>query len=140
MLNNEAKLLNEALCEICPQRQAFLMVAHDLAGMLSLQEGLSVRRRQIIAAATILHITHGQIGIEMVRILEKSSYVPSYRRAILELVYSLEETDASKDALIIHNALLLSECMLCPEQTKMLEKMILSSNAKRILEKYEYAE
>ncbi len=136
MLNNEAKLLNDALCIVCPQQQASLIVCHDMANMLAQREGLSVRRRQIVSAAAILHITYGQMGMEMARLLEESSYVPSFRRAILELVYSIGEDTEAREAAVLHDALLLAECILYPTQTETLADRIESIFAKQILKKY----
>ena len=136
MLNNEAKLLNDALCIVCPQRQASLIVCHDMANMLAQREGLSVRRRQIVSAAAILHITYGQMGMEMARLLEECSYVPSFRRAILELVYSIGEDIEAREAAVLHDALLLAECILYPAQDALFIDKIISANANRILSKY----
>lgn len=136
MLNNEALLLEKALCEICPQRQAYLIVAHDMAHLLSQREGISVSRRQIIAVAVILYTTCGQIGMEMVRLLEACRYVPSYRRAILELIYALEDDPEDKDVQLLRDALLLAECILYPVQVKSLKKQLASATAKGILVNY----
>ena len=139
MLNNEAKLLENALCSVCPQQQAYLIVYHDMATMLAQREGLSVRKRQIISAAAILHAACGCLGMKMVEMLEANYYVPTYRRAILELVYALAEPNESKEAQVLHDALLLTECILYPVQAKHLKMMIISKHAKRILERYEFA-
>ena len=136
MLNNEAKLLNDALCIVCPQRQASLIVCHDMANLLAQREGLSVRRRQIVSAAAILHITYGQMGMEMARLLEESSFVPSFRRAILELVYTLAEPEEPKETQILHDALLLTECILYPTQVRMLKEQIISKTAQKLLARY----
>lgn len=137
MLNNEAKLLESALQRVNPQQQAYLIVYHDMATMLSHLEGLSVRKRQVISAAAILHAACGHSDMKMMEMLEENHYVPSYKRSVLNLVYALSEPDECKEAQILHDALLLTECILYPIQTKQLETMIISDHAKRILKKYE---
>ena len=136
MLNNEAKLLENALCNVCPQQQAYLIVYHDMATMLAQREGLSVRKRQIISAAAILHAACGCLCMKMVEMLEANHYVPTYRRAILELVYALAEPDESKEAQVLHDALLLTECMLYPTQVRMLKDQIISKTARKLLARY----
>jgi len=136
MLNNEAKLLNDALCIMCPQRQASLIVCRDMANMLARREGLSVHRRQIVSAAAILYITYGQTGMEMARLLEECGYVSSFRRAIPELVYALAEREEPKETRILHDALLLTECILYPTQARMLKEQIISKTAQKLLARY----
>ena len=136
MLNNEAKLLENALCSVCTRQQAYLIVYHDMATMLAQREGLSVRKRQIISAAAILHAACGCLGMKMVEMLEANHYVPTYRRAILELVYALAEPEESKEAQVLHDALLLTECMLYPTQVRMLKDQIISKTARKLLARY----
>ena len=136
MLNNEAKLLENALCSVCVQQQAYLIVYHDMATMLAQREGLSVRKRQIISAAAILHASCGCLGMKMVDMLEANYYVPTYRRAILELVYALAEPEESKEAQVLHDALLLTECMLYPAQVRLLKEQIISKTAQKLLIRY----
>ncbi len=117
MINNEAKLLQDAICyeEGHPRRTQHILKVYALAKLLGEQEKLSVEDQQILQAAAILHDIaikyckqhyNGDASQEKQQLeapalvtyfLQEANYIPSYIPKIMELVINHHNYDILKD-------------------------------------------